>query len=143
MRRQGVSIQVATRLSPHLCPPAPCFCSFQAYVFAAPEVKQKVNAELASWWPSASAAHSPVLLAWAAVLCLIRKSGAGWCGNGACTVVAASNAALQNMLSKCSAAFGQQGGRGLLSTHLLAQPCFRRRAAWRDRGVGAARQGGA
>jgi hypothetical protein len=46
-----------------------------AYAFAAPGVKQRVNAELASWWPAASAAHSPVLLAWAAVLCLIGKSG--------------------------------------------------------------------
>jgi hypothetical protein len=47
-----------------------------SYAFAAPGVKQRVNAELASWWPAASAAHSPVLLAWAAVLCLIGKSGA-------------------------------------------------------------------
>lgn len=56
----------------------------QAYVFAAPEVKQRVNAELASWWPSASAAHSPVLLAWAAVLRLMHKGGAdGRHGGGA------------------------------------------------------------
>ncbi|KAL4443613.1 hypothetical protein ABPG75_011350 [Micractinium tetrahymenae] len=45
-----------------------------SYVFAGGDVKQRVNAELASWWPSASAAHSPVLLAWAAVLCLIGRS---------------------------------------------------------------------
>ncbi|PRW56624.1 Nucleoporin NUP188 like isoform B [Chlorella sorokiniana] len=54
-----------------------------AYVFAAPDVKQRVNTELASWWPSASAAHSPVLLAWAAVLCLIRRSGADGGRSGA------------------------------------------------------------
>ncbi|PSC72509.1 exostosin-like glycosyltransferase isoform B [Micractinium conductrix] len=44
------------------------------YVFAAPAVKDRVNAELSSWWPAASAAHSPVLLAWAAVLCLMAKT---------------------------------------------------------------------
>ena len=47
-----------------------------SYVFAAPDVKQRVNAELSSWWPAAAAAHSPVLLAWAAVLCLIKRQGA-------------------------------------------------------------------
>lgn len=48
-----------------------------SYVFAGAEVKRRVNAELASWWTSAAAAHSPVLLAWAAVLCLIGKSAGG------------------------------------------------------------------
>lgn len=48
-----------------------------SYVFAGAEVKQRVNAELASWWPAAAAAHSPVLLAWAAVLCLTSKSAGG------------------------------------------------------------------
>lgn len=56
--------------------------SEDSYVFAAADVRDRVNAELRSWWPSASAAHSPVLLAWAAVLCLMDRSGGGGGGNG-------------------------------------------------------------
>ena len=48
-----------------------------AYAFAAPGVKQRVNAELACWWGAAAAPHSPVLLSWAAVLCLVGKSEGG------------------------------------------------------------------
>ena len=70
-----------TNLLPNPAPLA-CLPPAQAYVFAAPAVKQQVHAELSSWWPSASAAHSPVLLAWAAVLCLISKSGEGGRGGG-------------------------------------------------------------
>ncbi len=71
-----------------------------SYVFAGARVKQQVNAELASWWPSAAAAHSPVLLAWAAVLCLIGKS-AGARRPGGCSCWACFGAAWPPRRSPC------------------------------------------
>ena len=53
------------------------------YVFAAPAVRDRVNAELASWWDSANSAHSPLLLAWAAVLCLVGRAGGSGGDGGA------------------------------------------------------------
>jgi hypothetical protein len=35
----------------------------------------QVDAELRSWWRDANSTHSPVLLAWSAVLCLMGKGG--------------------------------------------------------------------
>jgi nuclear pore complex protein Nup188 len=46
-----------------------------SYAFAAPSVRDAVHAELAAWWPTAAAPHSPVLLAWAAVMCLAARGG--------------------------------------------------------------------
>ena len=51
-----------------------------AYAFASGDVKARVHAELSSWHPVATAAHSPVLLAWAAVACLLERSGGSGAG---------------------------------------------------------------
>lgn len=90
-----------------------------AYVFAAPGVKDSVNAELASWWP-ASAAHSPVLLAWAAVLCLVARSASeSSSGTGA-----AQPAAAQEYIAYADKAHKTDALRTLrdLTTHAGLQP---------------------
>lgn len=45
------------------------------YAFANSSVGKSIDAELGSWLGSATAAHAPVLLAWAASRCLMEKSG--------------------------------------------------------------------
>lgn len=127
----------------------PRLSSLQAYVFAAPEVKQKVNAELASWWPSASAAHSPVLLAWAAVLCLIRRSGAGGSGR-LLWVVVCKGVTRQDEVSthrglqlEAVSFVGHKQLRPATEMPTLVSPHCRRRAQRHNRRVGAACQGGA
>ncbi|KAI3428139.1 hypothetical protein D9Q98_006522 [Chlorella vulgaris] len=90
-----------------------------AYVFAAPGVKDSVNAELASWWP-ASAAHSPVLLAWAAVLCLVARSASeSSSGTGAAQLAAA-----QEYIAYADKAHKTDALRTLrdLTTHAGLQP---------------------
>jgi hypothetical protein len=48
----------------------------EACAFLAPDVLEEVDAELRSWWPHATAAHAPVLLAWAALRCLAGQGAA-------------------------------------------------------------------
>lgn len=89
-----------------------------SYVFAAPGVKQRVNAELSSWWSSAAATHSPVLLAWSAVLCLIRRStGAGfrlqgWGGWGTREAPVQGLALLTALGAWCGCCSAREAGAG-------------------------------
>ena len=75
-----------------------------------------MDSALSSWWPIATAAHAPILLAWAALLRLGSHGGGN--GSGGEEQIAAS---VQGHAAAAEAA-GALGTLRLLSVHTGASP---------------------